>query len=147
MTTIEIPVADRTPRGTRPPRPGGRALNVIVWGLQIGLAVIMVLAPLPKLTGDYAAVTEFNKIGAPDWFRYFTGGLEIAGGLALLVPRLAGYAAILLAVIMVGAIVAHLTVMTPAVFALVPAVMMVLFGVIARYRLSHSRRRTAQPGL
>ncbi|MEU4345460.1 DoxX family protein [Nocardia sp. NPDC023852] len=28
----------------------------------------------------------FNDIGFGDWFRYFTGVVEIAGGIGLLVP-------------------------------------------------------------
>jgi len=42
-------------------------------------------------------------MGADDWFRYMVGTLELAGGIDLLIPRLAGLAALGLTGVMVGA--------------------------------------------
>lgn len=33
-------------------------------------------------------VELFNEIGLGQWFRYLTGGLEVVGAVALLIPRL-----------------------------------------------------------
>jgi putative oxidoreductase len=77
-------------------------------------------------------VELFDKIGRGQWFRYFTGLLEVAGGIGLLIPRYAFYAACLLAVVMVGAIIANLTVLgiSPAA----PVVLLVLSGIIVWLR-------------
>lgn len=77
-------------------------------------------------------VELFDKVGRGQWFRYFTGLLEVAGAIGLLIPRYAFHAAGLLAVVMVGAIIAHLTALgtSPAV----PVVLLVLSGTIAWLR-------------
>jgi NADH:ubiquinone oxidoreductase subunit 6 (subunit J) len=74
----------------------------------------------------------FDKVGLGQWFRYFTGFLEVAAGIGLLISRYAFYAAVLLAIVMVGAIVAHLTVLggSPAA----PVLLLVLSGIIAYLR-------------
>ena len=74
----------------------------------------------------------FNKVGLGQWFRYFTGVIEAGAGVGLLIPRYAFYAAALLAIVMVGAIVAHLTVLGESP---VPAtVLLVLTAIIAYVR-------------
>ena len=77
-------------------------------------------------------VELFDKVGLGQWFRYFTGLLEVAGGIGLLIPRYAFYAAVLLAIVMVGAIITHVAVVggSPA-----PAAsLLVLSGIIAWLR-------------
>ena len=77
-------------------------------------------------------VELFDKVGLGQWFRYFTGLLEVSAGIGLLISRYAFYAAVLLAIVMVGAIIAHVTVLggSPA-----PAVVLfVLSGIIAYLR-------------
>jgi uncharacterized membrane protein YphA (DoxX/SURF4 family) len=77
-------------------------------------------------------VELFDKVGHGQWFRYFTGLLEVAGGIGLLIPRYAFYAAGLLGVVMVGAIIAHVTVLGTSPAA--PVVLLVLSGTIAWLR-------------
>jgi uncharacterized membrane protein len=55
-------------------------------------------------------VDVFDKVGLGQWFRYVTGVLEVGGAVGLLIPGYAFYAAALLAVVMVGAIIAEVTV-------------------------------------
>lgn len=87
-----------TPRTTR-----GRALGVALWALQALLALQFAAGGVLKVVGDPAMVGMFAEIGAGQWFRYLVGGLEIAGALGLLVPRLSGSAALGLAGLMAGA--------------------------------------------
>ena len=77
-------------------------------------------------------VEVFNKVGLGQWFRYLTGVLEVAGAIGLLISRSAFYAAILLALVMVGAIIAHLTVLGTSPAA--PIVLLALSGTIAYLR-------------
>jgi putative oxidoreductase len=81
----------------------GRTLSVALWGLQILLALLFAAAAIPKLSGAAAAVAMFATIGAGQWFRYFIGVIELAGAIGLLIPRLAGLAALGLVVDMIGA--------------------------------------------
>lgn len=50
----------------------------------------------------------FERWGYPVWFLYFIGVLEFGGGLALLIPRITRYGALVLAVVMLGALVTRL---------------------------------------
>lgn len=78
-------------------------LSVALWALQILLALLFAAAAIPKLSGAAASVAMFATIGAGQWFRYFIGVIELAGAIGLLVPRLAGLAALGLVVDMIGA--------------------------------------------
>jgi uncharacterized membrane protein YphA (DoxX/SURF4 family) len=77
-------------------------------------------------------VELFDKVGLGQWFRYFTGLLEVAAAVGLLISRYAFYAAVLLATVMAGAIIAHITVLGTSSAA--PVVLFVLTGIIAYLR-------------
>ena len=89
----------------------GKGLVIFLWILQILAAAAFFAAGGPKLTGAPMMVAMYDKIGVGQWFRYLTGILEISGAISLLVPRFTFYGAALLAVVMLGAITAHLTVL------------------------------------
>ncbi len=74
-------------------------------------------------------VAVFEKVGVGQWFRYVTGLLEVIGAIGLLLPRYSFFAAILLAMVMIGAVVSHLTVLGGSPLA--PIVLLVLTGTIA----------------
>jgi uncharacterized membrane protein YphA (DoxX/SURF4 family) len=110
----------------------GKALKVTLWVLQIAAAAAFLAAGGAKPAGAPEMVAVFEKVGAGQWFRYVTGGLEIAGAVALLVPRFAFYGAALLVAVMAGAVFTHLAVIggNPA-----PAVVLLgLTGAIAWLR-------------
>jgi len=85
-----------------------RALTVVLWTLQIVSAALFLFAGTFKLSGAPMMVEMFGAIGLGQWFRYFTGGLEVISAVLLLVPSLARFGALALAVTMVGAILTHL---------------------------------------
>ena len=85
-----------------------RALRVVLWTLQIVAAALFLFSGTLKLSGAPMMVQMFGAIGLGQWFRYFTGGLEVISAVLLLVPSLARFGALALAVTMVGAIVTHL---------------------------------------
>ncbi|MBJ6761270.1 DoxX family protein [Myxococcaceae bacterium JPH2] len=109
----------------------GRGLNITLWVLQVLFAVLFIFAGSGKLRTTPEVVENFDKIGLGQWFRYLTGTLEMAGGLGLLIPRLSGLAALGLSGVMVGAVLTHLLVLPPAIFALGPAVFCLLLDFIA----------------
>ncbi|MGH3908681.1 MAG: DoxX family protein [Pseudonocardiaceae bacterium] len=68
-----------------------------------------------------------------------TGALELAGAIGLLIPRLCGLAALGLAGVMVGAIVIHLSVLPSVTLALIPALLVVVFGLVAWGRRAQTK--------
>jgi uncharacterized membrane protein YphA (DoxX/SURF4 family) len=85
---------------TRRRRVGRRALTA----LRVLLAIEFAGAGLMKLGGAESMVTLFADIGAGQWFRYVVGVLELAGAIGLLIPLVAGMAALGLAALMTGAL-------------------------------------------
>ena len=81
---------------------------------------------------------NFDKLAGP-WFRYLVGACELGGAIALVVPRLSGVGALWLGGVMAGAVVTHLTVQPPAYFAAAPAVLGLLFCLIARAHWSQTK--------
>lgn len=85
-----------------------RALNIAAWiASALMFALFTLAASPPKLLGDPQAVEGFLRSGYSDAFRLFIGASELLGGIALLIPRLAFWSALGLAVIMVGAAWTH----------------------------------------
>lgn len=52
--------------------------------------------------------SSFEKWGYPFWFMVFIGVLEFGGGIAILIPRIASYGGLVLAVVMLGALITRL---------------------------------------
>ncbi|POM27232.1 hypothetical protein BTM25_16430 [Actinomadura rubteroloni] len=106
-------------------------LRRVLWGVRIVLALFLLVASaLPKFAGQKDAVETFAKIGWGQWLRYFTGAAEAAGAIGLVVPRLAGAAAVGLIGLMIGAALTQILVLSPA-WALFPAALAVVFALIA----------------
>src|ERR1700756_3769188 len=85
-----------------------KAKNVALWGLQILTAAAFLMAGFAKLSGQPMLVETFDKIGIGQWFRYLTGGIEVASAILLLLPRLTPVGAALLVCTMLGAVLTHL---------------------------------------
>ena len=76
----------------------------------IGMAIvslIMLMGGYMKLTGNPLALQSFADLGLPGWFPTFIGLCEIAGGIFIWVKRTSMYAAIGIALVMIGAIYYH----------------------------------------
>jgi uncharacterized membrane protein YphA (DoxX/SURF4 family) len=86
-----------------------RGVNIAVWVISALLCALYLFAGTPKLFGVQAAVEGFRQDGYSDAFRLFIGAAEWSGGVGLLIPRLATWAAIGLMLIMVGALHLHLS--------------------------------------
>ena len=107
-----------------PPR--GRALTITLWVLQVLAAAAFIAAGAFKLVGNPMMVQIFDHIGIGQWFRYDTGAVEVTGGILLLIPRLAAFGGLLLAVTMACATFTHLFVIGGN-----PAPAIVLFAITA----------------
>jgi uncharacterized membrane protein YphA (DoxX/SURF4 family) len=123
MTTIRIahhPFAVDAP---------GKALNTTLWTLQVVVALAFVAAAAGKLLGSTDMIALFDVVGVGQWFRYVTGLLELLGALLLIVPGRAAFGSLLLAGVMAGAVVAHLTVLHTAPTA--PLVLLALTALVS----------------
>jgi putative oxidoreductase len=90
------------------PAPASRGREIGLWVLQALMALAFLGSGGAKLVGVPVMVQLFAEIGIGQWFRYLTGSLEVLGAVALLFPALAGLGALLLVLVMIGAIGTHL---------------------------------------
>lgn len=116
--------------------------NVLSWTASILLALIFLSEGAAKFRDRGLWPRMFEQIGFGQWFRYFTGVVEITGALLLLVPATRLYGAILLACTMFGAFLTHVFVtgIGPPTFAVV-----VLLLVSAAIGVDSWRRRSKIP--
>jgi uncharacterized membrane protein len=111
-----------------------------LWTAQILVGLFFVVASAaPKLLGEAYAVAIFDEIGAGDWFRYFVGLVELAGGVGLLVPRLAAPAAVGLVGLMIGAAYTQVTVFAAPATTVTPVVLGLVCAAIAWARRADLR--------
>src|SRR6266446_6310483 len=80
----------------------GRSGVIALWVVQIALAGMFLFAGASKLVGAPAMVTLFNGIGVGQWFRYVTGLIEVGSAIALVVPSIAMFGALVLVPTMIG---------------------------------------------
>lgn len=88
-----------------------RGRTIATWVLRVVLGLMFLAAAGMKLTAQPDMVVEFDMVGLGQWFRVFTGLLELAGAVALLVPRTSLIAAAVLLLVDVGAFVAQVSVL------------------------------------
>ena len=112
----------------------GKALNILLWTLQVLVALAFVATGSGKLLGSADMIALFDAVGIGQWLRYVTGLLEVLGAVLLIVPSTAAFGSVLLACVMAGAVVAHLTVLHTATTA--PLVLFALTALIAWGRRS-----------
>ena len=89
--------------------PPSRKATIALWTLRVLMAVLFVVSGIMKLTSNPMTVQEFDAVGLGQWLRYLTGLMEVVGGLAVLVPTVSVYGAIILLVVDIGAFFAQLT--------------------------------------
>lgn len=111
-----------------PARP--RRISATLWFIRALLALVFVAAGGAKLYGVPMLVEGFQHIGLGQWFRYVTGGLEIAGAILLLLPQKAALGALLLICIMTGAVITHLFVIGGSA---VPATVLLALNAVVAY--------------
>jgi uncharacterized membrane protein YphA (DoxX/SURF4 family) len=84
-----------------------------IWLIRAAVAFVFISSGLEKfgIGPGQEWVRIFDKIGLGVWFRYFTGVLEVAGGLLLMIPYASKIGAGLLILCMAGAIACHIFVL------------------------------------
>ena len=84
--------------------------DALLWTLRILLAVLFIYQGIDKFSDRRLWLRIFEEIGFGQWFRYFTGVVEVTGGLMLLIPKATLVAVGLLVCTMIGALLVHVLV-------------------------------------
>ena len=109
-----------------------RVLNLTLWVLQSLLALLFLYSGAEKWNPNAVFWIElFGKIGIGQWFRYFTGSLEIICAILLLIPKTSAVAAMLLAFTMAGAVVTHMFILRDGYASFLPAFPLLLLILVA----------------
>jgi putative oxidoreductase len=110
----------------------GRVWNLTIWVLQVVMALLFLFFGATKFTPRVAFWVElFAEIGIGQWFRYFTGGLEVVCAVFLLIPRTSALAAVLLACNMAGAVFVHLFILRDGYAAMFPGLPLLILIAVA----------------
>ncbi|HUI43903.1 MAG TPA: DoxX family protein [Terriglobia bacterium] len=86
-----------------------RGVDIGEWALRSGLALVFILSGTEKFSNgpNSPCVKIFHQIGFGDWFRYFTGGVEVTGGVLVMIPPVVMAGVALLGCAMLRAVLAH----------------------------------------
>jgi putative oxidoreductase len=97
-----------------------------LWMPRIALVLAFVFIGATKFdnnpSGEWFRI--FERIGWGQWFRYFTGAMQIAGALLMLTPWTLTLGAAMLASTMIGAMIVDVVVMHAVGYALLPLILL-----------------------
>jgi uncharacterized membrane protein YphA (DoxX/SURF4 family) len=124
-------------------QPKETAMNkTVLLVIRALLTLAFASAGIAKLMGVEMMVQTFDAVGVGQWFRYVTGIIELGSAILLWVPGFTALAAGLLLCTMIGAVLAHFTVLSAmGAGAAVPAI---LLGVLAAITLYYTREQLAR---
>ena len=105
-----------------------RVKTIAAWVLSALLALTFLAAGGSKLAAAPYQVQLFAMLGFPGWFMYVTGIIEIAGAIALLIPRYAAAGAVIIICVMLGALA---SVLVHAQMSLIPGTVVMLALAVA----------------
>ena len=118
-----------------------RVTTIVIWVLRILLAALFLMAAFMKLSGQPMMVEEFGAIGLGQGFRYLTGILELIGSIALLVPAISIFCAVLLLCVDIGAFVTQAVILHgDVIHTIVIAALLLVLIYLQRDRLAALRR-------
>jgi hypothetical protein len=96
------------------------------WLLRVALAVFFFTVGWRMFGAHSVWIPIFVRIGAPAWFRYLAGALQVAGAILLVIPRTFLIGAWFIGCTMIGAILSWMVVLHEPQSALVPAILLTL---------------------
>lgn len=135
MTTFTATPARPSVQRSRSARVAAIGLGTVRFLLAAQFAIGGVL----KLAAEASMVTMFDDIGAGQGLRLFVGACELAGGIGLIVPRLARVAAAALVLLMTGAALTNVLALHIS-----PALPLVLGALAALVAAAISRKENAR---
>jgi hypothetical protein len=94
------------------------------------IGVLFVFIGYTKFDSHGSWVQVFDRIGLGQWFRVFTGVMQVGGGLLMCVPKTMIYGAAMLTCTMIGAVFVDLFVMHQPFF-IIPFFLAVVIVIVA----------------
>ena len=126
-----------------PRSPAQTIRGILTWILACFLTVVFILAGGIKLLSNPGMVQEFTMIGMGQWLRYVTGFLEVTGAVGLLIPKVRLWAALQIAIVMLGATLTNVLILHLPAMARLTGILMGLS--LALVWLSRDRRTASRP--
>ena len=113
--------------------PAHQSVDLGGWVLRAGVAAFYIAFGAEKFgSGPHNGwIVTFDRIGFGQWFRAATGVIEVGAGMLYIFPRTCKPAAVLLGATMVGAIVAHLSVLGDPIGVVLPLAALIATIIIA----------------
>ena len=90
---------------------GPKTRSAALWAFKILVGLVFLAAAAAKITGAPMMVQEFKVIGLGQWFRYFTGAVEIGSVVLLLIPATSRFGALGLLGVCAGALFVQATIL------------------------------------
>jgi putative oxidoreductase len=115
--------------------------DIGVWLLQIVLAAVFLYEGVDKFSERRLWLRVFDEIGFGQWFRYFTGIVEVSAAVMLLIPRTTLIAVGLLVCTMIGALLVHVVLMGVGPQTIFVAIVMVMLGIVGAKKMNRDRRK------
>ena len=113
--------------------------KTLLWALRILLAVLFLYQGIDKFSERRLWLRIFEEIGFGQWFRYFTGVVEISGGLMLLIPKATLVAVGLLVCTMIGALLVHVLVIGVGPQTVFVCILLLMLCIIGARRAKRTR--------
>ncbi|GAA3074632.1 hypothetical protein GCM10010464_43450 [Pseudonocardia yunnanensis] len=120
-----------------------RAGNIALWTLQVLLTAVYAFSAFGKLTAEAQNVAGFEAMGLGMPGMYIIGTLELAGAIAMFIPRLTGLAALCFVVLMIGAVTITLAI-GGGILVAMPAAVGVLAAIVAYGRRDSTKALAAR---
>jgi len=83
--------------------------EVGLWVLSVPVALAFIFFGGQMLAGSPQMAMGFQHFGYPVWLMYVVGAIEVTGAVLVVLPMFASYGAMVLSVVMLGAIVSHVS--------------------------------------
>ncbi len=115
---------------------------LMTWLPRVAVALAFFGFGYQKFAGDAMWIRVFDRIGFGQWFRYFTGVMQIGGALLVLIPRTFVLGMAMLACTMVGAMTFWVVVAKQPFAAIIPGFVFVALLAVAAPRLLQLRSRS-----
>jgi putative oxidoreductase len=117
-------------------------IGLMGWVLRAPVVLIFLYFGAMKFPNNPASPWPqlFAEIGLGQWFRYFTGTVEVVSAILLLIPRTSRIAAAALVCTMLGAILTHTFVIGVSPAILLPITLLGILALIIRTETARRRR-------
>ena len=105
--------------------PRGRIDVLTTWVPRVAIALAFFSIGSAKFAAHSMWVDIFERLGFGQWFRYFTGAVQLGGAALVLIPRTFSIGIGVLACTMLGAMAAWVFVLQAAFNAVIPGVILI----------------------